>query len=1124
MVSPQTIDTGEPETRGDSKVNGSSAASVGGSERLEGENGVSSYEDSKVEDTVESESHLVGSGKAVGKAVGNDSGSGQFEGGKNELGPLESEIGMAVQDLETSGALEVPDSSIDSGSESKVLENEVSGEQEKETDNESSSEVGQSQLENVSESKGPTSESNVQVIESDTQVTEFNDLSLNHDDYNRSDRESISSSSSSSSSSSTTSSSSSISMPPPLKYSRLKGLPKAFFSRDPVSACLVSETFMAFATHSGVLHLCRPDMTPMRTFRAHRASVLSISTNGEYFITASMDGSVIIGLIENQDDIARFDFKRPVHCAVLDRNYRHTRRFVLGGTAGQVLLSLKNWMNVRSDVVIHKGSGPIVGLHYLDDVIFWASESGLCVYNVPSGTMLLKIPRPPGAPRADLYWPRFVTLERDRVAICWVDRVYHVRVTTGASRGFLLGAASLRSTAPERTASLEREAVLEEALIAGIAPFANDLMLVLTYSAPKSEGTERPKAGPPEVRIVGHQGEELADDVVAMEGYENLGLNDYQLATGNGKYYLVSAHDAVVVEPFGLKDRFDWFEERSRYREAWEIAGHLISWKERVEVGLKAVDQELEAGSSESLNIDTAVFLEKVLDEGLQNEVEETSKLDSDEQSKSSEATSFISQKWNEYASKFIALGRAELLSTILPSKPELGIPPSIYESVLAHLLEIDRAEYAKVVLRWSTRLYDIHHVERLLEEKIEQENDPELRRVLSSMYLESGDPVLAVSHLIALRSPQVYSVISQYHVLLRFLDQLPGIVTMQVTKEEIQNPTKECEKRLAPAVDMLIKNVFEASPDKVVEKLESLGLHFVTYLYLDRLEKLGTESSVLEGFEDLQIELLARYNQKKLLYFLVNKRHYSIDRAIALFEKDDKFVKELIYLLGKIGKNSRALNLIIEKVGDPQEAISFVKSKTKNGTDGDRELLRFLVDTSVDKPSFIAALIETANDLIDPMELVRKIPENTRIENLQASLTNIILNNTLNVMLNENILKIVNSETVGNYALFDALNERGFLVDAREAQDVVSELRRRHPHGFGALLKPLVDFGTHEEVFKGENREFKDAIKGVEGGALVSEADIVGEGIWRGVVKDLGGVLRHLGIIREKVKSVRGY
>ncbi|KAF5102243.1 hypothetical protein D0Z00_000426 [Geotrichum galactomycetum] len=126
---------------------------------------------------------------------------------------------------------------------------------------------------------------------------------------------------------------------PRLKYNRITQLPVTVFNKDPVSTCLTSESFFAFATHNGVVHLTKPDFTLIRSYRAHRASILGLATDGTYLASASIDGTVVIGSVLEADDISASNFKRPVHSVALDPNYKSSKTFISGGMAGDVILA-----------------------------------------------------------------------------------------------------------------------------------------------------------------------------------------------------------------------------------------------------------------------------------------------------------------------------------------------------------------------------------------------------------------------------------------------------------------------------------------------------------------------------------------------------------------------------------------------------------------------------------------------------------------------------------------------------------------------------------------------------------------------------------------------------------------
>lgn len=244
----------------------------------------------------------------------------------------------------------------------------------------------------------------------------------------------------------------------------MNGLPQNFFNRDPISACNFYETVFIFATHSGIIHITKPDFTTIRTFKAHRASILSIYTDGHYFATGSMDGTVVIGSVSDEKDIIAYDFKRPIHAVVLDANYAKSRSFVSGGMSGKVLFSSKNWLGQRTDLVLDENNGPIVCIQQMDDLLLWMNDIGIVIYQISRKQKILTIDKSKDSPRSDIYWPRVHFPETDRILIAWANRIWSLRVSIGKSNDVSEPSSSSKSRILPSTASISFRTIQEKKL------------------------------------------------------------------------------------------------------------------------------------------------------------------------------------------------------------------------------------------------------------------------------------------------------------------------------------------------------------------------------------------------------------------------------------------------------------------------------------------------------------------------------------------------------------------------------------------------------------------------------------------------------------------------------------
>ena len=100
---------------------------------------------------------------------------------------------------------------------------------------------------------------------------------------------------------------------------------------------------------------------------------------------------------------------------------------------------------------------------------------------------------------------------------------------------------------------------------------------------------------------------------------------------------------------------------------------------------------------------------------------------------------------------------------------------------------------------------------------------------------------------------------------------------------------------------------------------------------------------------------------------------------------KAKDLVPEMVFLLGRVGDNKRALNLIIERLGDVERAIEFAKEQN------DDELWEDLLRYSETRPAFIRGLLENVGAEMDPLRLIRRIKDGLEIPGLKSALIKIL-------------------------------------------------------------------------------------------------------------------------------------
>lgn len=857
--------------------------------------------------------------------------------------------------------------------------------------------------------------------------------------------------------------------PPKLKYPRINQLPSNFFTKDPVSSCFFHDKYFIFATHSGFIHICTNNFTAVRTFKAHRASVLSTYTDGQFFASASMDGTVVIGSIDDEKDIIAYDFQRPVHVVVLDSNYASKRSFISGGMSGKVIYSRKNWLGKKADYIIDQNNGAIVGLTIVGDLVIWMNDKGINVFHLSNRALIKVLEKPSDSPRNDLYWPRVAQPDSDRLIIAWSNYIWSLRISlkdgstldikdqdsvpvlsSGMSR-ILPSTASISFRATqEKKVEVEHIFKLDD-LICGIASYKDDLWIVLTYEPPVRKPFGEANGGKatdnnPDLKLINSTtGEVEFEEELALKNIQNLGLNDFTLGSHIDqvpKYFIISAKDGVVAQEYQLHDRLQWYLMKEDYLRAYEVSEHIVSPVKRMSFGVQYVDLLVKVDewvkAADFLRSLLPLKEETTVDEQTSSPDEDAVAIDSGLHPKDEMRSEIISQ-WQTWAHIFINSGHIDILSNVIPSVSTL--PAELFTKILIYWIANEPRKAYELICKWPIELYEVATVESELKKRESGLGDNNGERyslvegTLVKLYDKKLQPLKAVPHLVKLKDKNIVEYLSRNHILKNFVPQLPTFIELQFDNPDAISkwPIDTLGEKLSPTIDILVDHRLEIPSHDIVELFKSHPhLSFINFFYLTRLQAI--DKLLVRDYGDELIELYSNYSRRDLLPFLMandendaTQSTYDVDRAIEICQQNN-FYQELIYLLGKIGENKQALNLVINKLDDPQMAIEFAKRLN------DKDTWNSLINQSLDKPKFLKILIEqsdeSTNPFYDPVSILTKIAtkfdaglvgeDNGELDEVHAhiyrqlsqSIIEFSKNNDLNKLINQVVLKMIDQSS----------------------------------------------------------------------------------------------------------------
>ncbi|KAH0840325.1 hypothetical protein J3R83DRAFT_1341 [Lanmaoa asiatica] len=844
---------------------------------------------------------------------------------------------------------------------------------------------------------------------------------------------------------------------PSLKYERIGGAINDLLKKDSASALVVSNKCLAGER--------------IKSFKPHQASVsdIEMDNTADFVATASIDGQVVVHSLSTTESYV-FDMKRPIRTVALEPHFakRTSRAFVCGGMAGTLVLREKGWLG-HKETVLHSGEGPIWHVRWREHFIAWANDlvsflvllpchhftnvyyilQGVKIYDTQSQSRITFIDRPPDSPRADLFKCTLYWQDDSTLLIAWADHIKVARIRSRPS-----GGAKLSPWIVEVTAAFQLDC-----MISGILPhpmssqrlppengnttFAVTLtsFLILAYEPPDTYGDEmtsdharqaRKTAERPELRIISRSGEELTADALGVTNYQAWGCNDYLLAEvnpvsadGDQCYVVVSPKDIVLVRPRDRKDHIAWLVEHKRYEEALDEVEKLGEDERASETPDSRIDP-VQIG---------ARYIKHLIGEG---DFTKAARL-------CPKVCGQNVRKWEEWI--FVFAQRYQL-QTIIPyvptAAPQLG--HLVYEMILGHFLTHDKLALLRMIREWPSSIYDISAVIVAIQSGIRQDSIFILRVAELGGRPVDGVPCRfvrtytvnrqygkALPFFLRLRRPNVFDLIREHNLFTDVQDQALLLVEFdQELNEKRRQEGHESALSRSEAITLLVDHTHSIPVGRVVQQLRPRPLYL--FHYLDALFK--KDQLLASDFADLQVTLFAEYATSRLIEYLRASSYYHLEGAYDICRSRD-LVPEMVFLLGRMGNNKKALTLIIERIGD---AIEFAKEQN------DDDLWEDLLKYAETRPTFIRGLLENVGAEIDPIRLIRRIKNGLEIPGLKEALIKILHDFQLQISLLEGCQAILNGDSANLASIRQRGQNSGFFFGAKAPCLLCDEPLQRSP------------------------------------------------------------------------------
>ncbi|KAL2507020.1 Vacuolar protein sorting-associated protein 41-like protein [Forsythia ovata] len=314
---------------------------------------------------------------------------------------------------------------------------------------------------------------------------------------------------------------------------------------------------------------------------------------------------------------------------------------------------------------------------------------------------------------------------------------------------------------------------------------------------------------------------------------------------------------------------------------------------------------------------------------------------------------------WHEKALEAVEAGqgRSELVDEV--ALVALATNPSFHKDLLS------------TVKSWPPVIYSALPVISAIEPQLNTSSITDaLKEALAKLYVIDGQYEKAFALYADLMKPDIFDFIEKHNLHDAIREKVAQLMMI------------DCKR----AIPLLIQHRDLITPQDVVSQLTAaenkFDVRYFLHLYLHSLFESNPHAG--KDFHDMQVELYADYDTKMLLPFLRSSQHYTLEKAYEICVKRD-LLREQVFILGRMGNSKRALAVIINKLGDIEEAIEFVS------TQHDDELWEELIKQCLNKPEMVGVLLEHTVGYLDPLYIVNMVPNGLEIPRLRDRLVKII-------------------------------------------------------------------------------------------------------------------------------------
>ena len=285
------------------------------------------------------------------------------------------------------------------------------------------------------------------------------------------------------------------------------------------------------------------------------------------------------------------------------------------------------------------------------------------------------------------------------------------------------------------------------------------------------------------------------------------------------------------------------------------------------------------------------------------------------------------------------------------------------------------------------------------------------LKEALAELYLADGQRDRALELHLELGRPSAVDFASRHELFRRAAESERGALASLCAADATRAAAALAERRDENGLGF---EVVEARLRERAEATGARGDREAWHAYLRALFD-ADPTGAHRALDDRRVPLTIEFDPEGLGAFLnAEGARYDVEKALeAIDGHDRRFLRERVFLLGRLGSWRAALEALVLDLGDVPGAVAFVQSRVESESASSSEaaemwdaVVALVVEGkgSASADVGVGSLFDAAGALVDPSRVLRRVPPGARADGLRTRLAGILRERRREARESENV------------------------------------------------------------------------------------------------------------------------